>query len=58
VIVDLVREAGYPGILYRSVRNPAQRCLVLFPELADRFRAPFYDPEGRLTRNAEYWRSV
>jgi RES domain-containing protein len=56
VIGDLVREAGYPGILYRSARNAAHRCLVLFPEFADRFRAPVYDPEGRLPRNAESWR--
>ena len=57
VIGDLVREAGYPGILYCSVRNPPQRCLVLFPELADRFRAPVYDPEGRLPRNAVSWKA-
>jgi RES domain-containing protein len=56
VIGDLVREAGYPGIFYHSTRNPAHRCLVLFPDLADRFRAPVYDPEGRLPRNAESWR--
>ena len=56
VIGDLVREAGYPGILYRSVRNPAYTCLVLFPELAEKFKAPVYDPEGRLPHNVESWR--
>lgn len=56
VIGDLVRQAGYPGILYACARDPAHRCLVLFPDLADRFRAPAYDPEGRLPRNAESWR--
>ena len=57
VIGDLVREAEYPGILYRSVRNPAYTCLVLFPELAEKFKAPVYDPEWRLPRNTESWRA-
>jgi len=56
VIGDLVRQAGYPGILYACVRDPAHRCLVLFPDLADRFRAPAYDPEGRLPRNSQSWK--
>jgi RES domain-containing protein len=56
VIGDLVREAGYPGILYASARNPAYICLVLFPELSARYRAPVYDPEGRLPRSAESWK--
>ena len=56
VIGDLVRQAVYPGILYACVRDPAHRCLVLFPDLADRFRAPAYDPEGRLPRNAQSWK--
>lgn len=56
VIGDLVREAGYPRILYRSVRDPAYPCLVVFPELSDRFHAPVYDPEGRLPQDAESWR--
>ncbi len=56
VIGDLVRQAGYPGILYACARDPAHRCLVLFPDLADRFRAPAYDPEGRLPRNAQSWK--
>lgn len=57
VIGDLVREAGHAGILYRSARNPAFTCLVLFPEVAERFKAPVYDPEGRLPRNSESWRN-
>jgi hypothetical protein len=40
VIGDLVRAASIAGILYRSARDPAQRCLVLYPELADQFTAP------------------
>jgi RES domain-containing protein len=56
VIGDLVRQAGYPGILYACARDRAHRCLVLFPDLADRFRAPAYDPEGRLPRNAQSWK--
>jgi RES domain-containing protein len=58
VIGDLVREAGFPGILYRCARVPAHHCLVLFPELFSRFRAPVFDPEGRLPRNAESWRPL
>jgi hypothetical protein len=58
VIGDLVREAGHAGILYRSVRDPVITYLVLFPEWSDRFRAPVYDPEGRLPRNAESWKSL
>jgi RES domain-containing protein len=37
VIGDLVREAEHPGILYRSAH----------------FRAPVYDPAGRLPQNAD-----
>jgi RES domain-containing protein len=57
VVGDLVREAGHAGILYRSARNQAFTCLVLFPEMSDRFKAPVYDPEGRLPRNSESWRA-
>jgi RES domain-containing protein len=57
VIGDLVREAGHPGILYRSARAPEHTCLVLFPELSARFRAPVYDPEGRLPKNADSWKA-
>ncbi len=56
VIGDLVREAGHAGILYACARDPAHTCLVLFPEFSDRFRAPVYDPEGRLPRNARSWK--
>lgn len=53
VIGDLVREAGFPGILYRSVRDPSGTCLVLFPELASTtgFRAIAHDPDALLTGN-------
>jgi RES domain-containing protein len=57
VIGDLVRGAGHAGILYRSARNRSVTCLVLFPELADRYEAPVYDPDGRLPRNADSWSS-
>lgn len=57
VIGDLVREAGHPGILYRSARNPESICLVLFPDLSAHFRAPVYDPEGRLPKNADSWKA-
>lgn len=56
VIGDLVREAGLPGILYRSARNPEHVCLVLFPALGDRFKAPVHDPDGLLPRNADSWK--
>jgi RES domain-containing protein len=55
-IGDLVRAAGFAGILYRSARDPAQRCLVLYPELAETFTAPVHDPDKRLPRNANSWR--
>jgi RES domain-containing protein len=55
VIGDLVREAGHPGILYPSARDPGHICLVLFTEHADKFTAPVWDPDGRLPRNAESW---
>ena len=54
-IGDLVRDAGYAGILYRSARDPLLRCLVLYPEHADRFLAPVHDPDRRLPRNADSW---
>jgi hypothetical protein len=54
-IGDLVRAAGYAGILYRSARDPSQRCLVLYPERADKFSAPVHDPDRRLPRNADSW---
>ena len=57
VIGDLVREAGHAGILYACARNPAFTCLVLFPEMAEKFKAPVYDPEERLPRNSDSWRA-
>ena len=54
-IGDLVRDAGYAGILYRSARDPLLRCLVLYPEHADKFLAPVHDPDRRLPRNADSW---
>ena len=54
-IGDLVRAARFAGILYRSARDSAQRCLVLYPELADTFTAPVFDPDRRLPRNADSW---
>jgi RES domain-containing protein len=54
-IGDLVRAAGHAGILYRSARDSSQRCLVLYPELADKFTAPVHDPDRRLPRNADSW---
>lgn len=56
VIGDLVRQAGHAGILYRSARHPPHLCLVLYPELNQRFQAPVYDPHGLLPRNADSWR--
>jgi RES domain-containing protein len=54
-IGDLVRAAHFAGILYRSTRDPSQRCLVLYPDLADTFTAPVHDPDRRLPRNADSW---
>jgi RES domain-containing protein len=56
VIGDLVLAAGAAGILYRSARDPKFRCLVLYPQLASKFTAPVYDPDGRLPRNAASWK--
>ena len=56
VIGDVVRAAGAAGILYRSARDPEQRCLVLYPELAETFAAPVHDPNGQLPRNDDSWR--
>ena len=57
VIGDLVREAGYPGILYRSARNPSGICLVLFPDLAKMtgYKASVFDPGALLPQNALSW---
>ena len=57
VIGDLVRAARHPGILYRSARDPDSICLVLYPELADQFSAPVFDPNELLPRNADSWKA-
>lgn len=56
VIGDLVRDSGAAGLLYRSVRDPSQVCLVLYPALAHLFAATVHDPDGELPRTAESWR--
>lgn len=57
VIGDLVREAGRPGILYRSTRDPSGTCLVLFPELAAStgFVASVHDPDRQLPHDQRSW---
>ena len=59
VIGDLVREAGHPGMLYRSARDPDGVCLVLYPDMAmlTGFKATVHDPDGRLPRNRSSWSS-
>lgn len=55
-IGDLVTEAGYAGILYRSVADPTGTCLVLYPRNSVKFTAPVHDPDQLLPRNADSWR--
>ncbi len=57
IIGDLVREAGHPGILYRSVRDPSGSCLVLFPELTATtgFTARVHDPGALLPKDGSSW---
>jgi RES domain-containing protein len=57
VIGDLVRGAGYPGILYRSIRDPGGLCLVLFPDMQrrTRFVARAHDPANTLPRDDSSW---
>jgi hypothetical protein len=57
VIGDIVRDAGYPGILYRSARDAEGVCLVLFPGMQERsgFMARAHDPAGRLPRDGSSW---
>ena len=57
VLGDLARAANAVGILYRSVRDPALLCLVLYPEFSSRFLAPVFDPKGDLPSNADSWAS-
>jgi RES domain-containing protein len=58
VIGDIVREAGCPGILYRSARHADGLCLVLFPNLRSGagFAARVHDPGATLPRDASSWR--
>jgi RES domain-containing protein len=57
VIGDIVRDAGYPGILYRSARHTKGVCLVLFPDDQPRsgFTARAHDPSGALPRDQASW---
>lgn len=57
VIGDIVRDAGYPGILYRSTRHADGVCLVLFPEVQSQsgFTAPAHDPTRALPRDDSSW---
>lgn len=59
VIGDIVRDAGHPGILYRSVRHPSGVCLVLFPQVQAQtgFVARSHDPSKTLPRDASSWRT-
>lgn len=58
VIGDIVRDAGYPGILYRSARQMDGVCLVLFPDvqLASGFVARAHDPSDALPRDDSSWK--
>lgn len=57
VIGDIVRDAGYPGVLYRSARHTKGVCLVLFPETQERsrFTARAHDPGRALPRDGSSW---
>ena len=59
VVGDIVRDDGYPGILYRSARQTDGVCLVLFlgVQLQSRYRATARDPTGALPRDASSWRN-
>jgi len=56
VIGDMVRDAGAAGLLYRSVRDPTQICLVLCPDMRQAFTAPVHDPNNELPRDPLSWR--
>ncbi len=60
VIGDLVREAGFAGILYTSFRHVGGTCLVLFPEMQGitEFSAVPFDPDHRLPRDDASWRGI
>jgi RES domain-containing protein len=57
VIGDIVRDAGHPGILYRSTRQTQGICLVLFPQTQQRtgFTAAPHDPAKSLPRDDSSW---
>ncbi|MBN8491035.1 MAG: RES family NAD+ phosphorylase [Burkholderiales bacterium] len=58
VIGDIVRDAGHPGILYRSARHADGLCLVLFPEMlvVSGSTARTHDPAGALPRDDTSWK--
>lgn len=57
VIGDIVRDAGHPGILYRSTRQTQGVCLVLFPDaLRSAFSARAHDPSHALPRDDSSWK--
>jgi RES domain-containing protein len=58
VIGDIVRDAGHPGILYRSTRNVGGVCLVLFPDVQSRsdFVARVHDPARKLPLDDSSWK--
>lgn len=59
VIGDIVRDAGHPGILYRSARHRDGVCLVLFPDLRKQtgFIAAAHDPTHGLPRDDSSWQA-
>lgn len=59
VIGDIVRDAGYPGILYRSARQRDGVCLVLFPDVQPQsgFTARPHDPRRSLPRDDSSWKA-
>lgn len=58
VIGDMVRDAGHPGILYRSARHAGGICLVLFSDaqLTSGFVAQVHDPANALPRDDSSWK--
>ena len=58
VIGDIVRDAGHPGILYRSARHAGGLCLVLFPDTlaTSNFVASVHDPANTLPRDDSSWK--
>lgn len=55
VIGDIVPDAGHPGILYPSTRQPEGTCLVLFPDLRLGYAASAHDPAKALPRDDRSW---